>query len=69
MIQSELNSSTGESTQPSDIKRSISTISTETEELEKTKKKPEDENTGKMIDEERSETGRVRKPIEVPFID
>ena len=60
--------STGESTHPSDIKRSISTISTETEELEKTKMKTEDENTGKMIDEERSETGRVRKPIELPLI-
>lgn len=68
MVQSEPNSSTGEASQPSDIKRSISTISTETEELEKTKKKAEDENTGKMIDEERSETGRVRKRVELPFI-
>jgi len=58
----------GESTQPSDIKRSISTISTETEELEKTKKKPEDENTGKMIDEERSETGRVKFSVFLSYL-
>ena len=53
----------GDATKPSNIKRTISTISEESKDVEKAsekaEKKTEDDETGKMIDEEKSETGRV----------
>lgn len=64
--------SSGDATKPSNIKRTISTISEESKDVEKAsekaEKKTEDDETGKMIDEEKSETGRVKFSVLLAYL-